>query len=276
MNANARSLLVAIAHPDDENFGIGGTMAKLAVEGWRVTVVCATRGEVGEIADPALATPETLGAVREQELRRACQILGVNDVRFLGYRDSGMEGTPENADPRALANAVPAAAIEAFAAVIRDVGPRLVITWDPSGGYGHPDHRAVHRFATAAFEQTAGSEARALYYTALPVKLFREMAAELERQGVSFGSDEMRERADQLPHLPVTTEIDVSAFVAKKFEALSQHATQMPADSPFQRLPSELRDRFAGTEYFYRAVPAWQDGHPIERAFWRANATIDS
>src|SRR6266536_712500 len=98
-------LLIAIAHPDDESFGMGGTMAAAAAAGRPVTLVCATRGEVGEIADPALATPETLGAVREQELRDACAALGVHDVRFLPYRDSGMEGTPENADTRALCNA---------------------------------------------------------------------------------------------------------------------------------------------------------------------------
>lgn len=270
MTSTSKHLLVAVAHPDDETFGMGGTMARLAADGWGVTVVCATRGEAGEIADPSLATPETLGSVREQELRRACHILGVDDVRFLDYRDSGMEGTPENADPRALCNAPPAAATEAFAALICDVDPSLVLTWDPSGGYGHPDHIAVHRFASAAFAQESPSSAhrRALYYTTLPVQLFEEMASELAKQGVSFGDDGMRERAEQLPHLPFTTAIDVSAFIARKFEALKQHATQMPADSPFQRLPPEFRDRFAGTEYFYRAVPAWNEGEPIEHWFW--------
>lgn len=270
MDSAQKHLLVAVAHPDDETFGMGGTMARLARDGWGVTIVCATRGEVGEISDPSLATPETLGSVREQELRRACQILGVDDVRFLDYRDSGMEGTPENADPRALANADPEEATETFASVIRDVHPSVMLTWDPSGGYGHPDHQAVHRFATAAFEgeSRSGAEARALYYTALPMHLFEEMAAELAKQGISFGNDGMRERAERLQHLPVTTQIDVSEFIALKLEALKQHATQMPADSPFQRLPPDLRDRFAGTEYFYRAVPAWHEGDPIERAFW--------
>ena len=82
MTSTREHLLVAVAHPDDETFGMGGTMARFAAQGWGVTVICATRGEVGEIADPSLATPETLGAVREQELRRACAVLGVTDVRF--------------------------------------------------------------------------------------------------------------------------------------------------------------------------------------------------
>jgi LmbE family N-acetylglucosaminyl deacetylase len=95
-------LLAIYAHPDDETFGVGGTMAKYADRGVPVTMVCATRGEVGEIAPGTDATPETLGQFREQELRDAMAILGVHDVRFLDYRDSGMRGTPENEDPRNL------------------------------------------------------------------------------------------------------------------------------------------------------------------------------
>lgn len=268
MNANGKRLLVAVAHPDDESFGMGGSMARLTAEGWRVTAVCATRGEVGEISDPSLATPATLGAVREQELRRACAVFGVDDVRFLDYRDSGMEGTPENADSRALCNAAAPAVVAAFAAIMRDVDPDTVLTWDPSGGYGHPDHRAVHCHMTAAFEQARTSgRARALYYLALPVERFAELAAELAKQGVSFGDDQMRERMAQLPRLPVTTEIDVSAFIERKLEALRQHATQIDPNSPFQHLPPELRDRFLGTEFFHRAAPAWREGDPIEHAF---------
>jgi len=267
MVADTKRLLVAVAHPDDETFGMGGTMAWMTDDGWRVTVVCATRGEVGEISDPALATPETLGSVREQELRRACRVLGVEDVRFLDYRDSGMEGTPENADPRALCNADPDAAVAAFAAVLREIDPAVVLTWDPSGGYGHPDHIAVHRHATAAFEQESAAASRALYYTALPVRLFEEMTEELARQGIDFGNEEMRERAAALPRLPVTTQIDVTAYIARKQASLKEHATQMPDDSPFEKISPALRDRFMGTEHYHRVVPAWHEGDPIEHAF---------
>src|SRR5687768_16277194 len=103
----SQTVLVVVAHPDDEVFGMGGTMARLIDDGPAVTVVCAPRGEVGEISDPALATPETLGEVREQELRNAMRELGVEDVRFLDYRDSGMAGTPENEDTRAFIQAEP-------------------------------------------------------------------------------------------------------------------------------------------------------------------------
>src|SRR5579885_3183247 len=196
-------LMAVLAHPDDEVFSTGGIFRRYRDAGVRTALVCATRGEVGEISDPALATPETLGQVRERELREACAVLGVEDVRFLDYRDSGMPGTPENADPRALCNAEPEAAIAAFAAQLRDVRPDLVITWDPSGGYGHPDHLAVHRHATAAFEREAARPGgpRALYYTTLPVHLFERMEAELRAQGIQFGSDDVREAAPNLPRL---------------------------------------------------------------------------
>src|SRR5947207_13996528 len=97
--------IASFAHPDDETFSVGGTLARAISLGWRVTAICATRGEVGEIAPGTDATPATLGAVREQELRAACAALGVTDVRFLGYRDSGMDGTPENKAARAHINA---------------------------------------------------------------------------------------------------------------------------------------------------------------------------
>ncbi len=264
-----KALLVAVAHPDDETFGMGGTMAHFADRGWQVTIVCATRGEVGEISDPSLATPETLGQVREQELRDACRVLGVGDVRFLDYRDSGMAGTPENADARALCNADPARVTADFAAILRELQPAVVLTWDPSGGYGHPDHIAVHRYATAAFEQVAAASAAgmALYYTALPVHLFQEMAIELQRQGIEFGSESMHEQAEKLPRLPVTTEIDVTPYAERKTASFKEHRTQTPPDSFFEKLSPELRRRFSATEYFHRVTPAWQEGHPLEHEF---------
>ena len=105
--AMAITLLTVFAHPDDESFICGGTIAEYASQGVRVVSVCATRGEVGITSDPALATRDTLGRVREQELQEASRVLGVAELHLLGYRDSGMEGTPENRDPRSLAQADP-------------------------------------------------------------------------------------------------------------------------------------------------------------------------
>ena len=155
--------IAAFAHPDDETFSVGGTLARAVSLGWRVTTICATRGEVGEIAPGTAATPETLGAVREQELRVACAALGVTDVRFLGHRDSGMEGTPENKDPRAYINSTDDEVVEELSTIFHEDPPAVVFTFDESGIYGHPDHKAIHRHATAAFDRAAAPDARLLY-----------------------------------------------------------------------------------------------------------------
>ena len=98
-------ILAIFAHPDDEAFGTGGTLSRYASTGQEVYLVCATRGEVGEISDPSLASPDNLGTVREDELRCAANTMGIKDLIFLDYRDSGMKGTPDNDHPRALINA---------------------------------------------------------------------------------------------------------------------------------------------------------------------------
>src|SRR6478672_979617 len=126
------SILASYAHPDDEQ-GISGLLRMCVEDGIRTALLCATRGEVGEIADPSLATPETLGKVREQELRTAMDMVGVTDVRFLDYRDSGMAGTPENNDPRAFVNADEHEAIGKIVKVMRDFKPTVVITFDETG-----------------------------------------------------------------------------------------------------------------------------------------------
>lgn len=263
-----KTLLVIVAHPDDESFGIGGTMARCAEEGHHVTVVCATRGEVGEISDPAIATPETLGAVREQELRTGMRILGVEDVRFLEYRDSGMAGTPENADPRSLEQASPEQVSAKLLAIMNELQPDTVITWDASGGYGHPDHIKVHQTATAAFHQRQSRDGHSsrLYWTALPTHLFEEMAKELQAKGIEFGSARLREDMERLPRLTPTAEIDVSPYMERKRQALAAHRSQMQPDSPFDKLSDGLRLRFFGREYFHRAVPPVQEGEEMEKS----------
>jgi N-acetyl-1-D-myo-inositol-2-amino-2-deoxy-alpha-D-glucopyranoside deacetylase len=269
-----QSVLVIVAHPDDETFGMGGTMARLIDEGHAVTVVCATRGEVGEISDPEIATPETLGQVREQELRDAMHELGVEDVRFLEYRDSGMAGTAENEDTRAFIQAEPMEVSMDLSAIMQEVNPDVVITWDQSGGYGHPDHVRVHETATDAFGSYAMRSGRPvrLYYTALPVHLFEEMQAELREQGVEFGSQQIRDSVMRLPRPPVTTAIDVTTYVEAKRRAMAHHRSQMPADSPFDKISEGLRMKFFGTEYFHRAVPEWHEGEPEEHALFDASA----
>ena len=150
-----KRLMFAFPHPDDESFGPGGTIAKYAREGVEVHYVCATRGEVGTV-DAELIKPyehlpadQRLGALRGQELRAAADILGLTGLHYLGYRDSGMTGSTDNRDPRAFINANP---VEATGPTGQDRSARSsrksIVTFDPFGGYGHPDHIFIHHRTT--------------------------------------------------------------------------------------------------------------------------------
>lgn len=271
-------LLAIFAHPDDETFGVGGTMAHHAGRGTPVTMVCATRGEVGEISEGSDATPETLGQYREQELRDAMAILGVSDVRFLEYRDSGMHGTPENEDPRAFVNAPTDAVIESLVRIIRERQPDVIVTWDESGGYGHPDHIATHHHATAACAAAVDASrfvsagdpwaTPRLFYVALPMAEFEKIMEEMREAGSDTPNVvEDDERMASLPRVEPNCIVDVLPYFERKLEAMLTHKTQISDMDPFMRLPLETRRRFFGREYFHRAHPPLNDGTTIDDLF---------
>src|SRR5579859_6923209 len=145
------------AHPDDEVFSTGGLLAKYADEGARVVVVYCTRGEQGEVHDPDLNAEEAmprLGEIREKEAREAARILGVTDVFFLGYRDSGMKDTEPNENPDNFMNAPVDEAAGRLVDIIRETQPQVIVTYDEDGGYGHPDHIMTHKVSVAAFDSS--------------------------------------------------------------------------------------------------------------------------
>lgn len=258
------SLLAVFAHPDDEAFGTGGTLSRYAARGVRVYLVCATRGEVGEISDPSLATPETLGQVREGELRCAAETMGVSEVIFLDYRDSGMAGTPENLHPRALINASAEEVISRLVGIIRRLRPQIVITFEPNGGYGHPDHIAIHKHTVAAFHAAADPaqypglgpawQATRLFYTAIPRSFFIQMRQQLVALGEDTADFDRFERFGW-PDEQVTTVIDVSDTVAAKWEALNCHRTQFGPGNLFRRLPEAQVKQLMSLEHFAQAWP---------------------
>ncbi|HVX29732.1 MAG TPA: PIG-L family deacetylase [Nitrolancea sp.] len=258
MALETNTIVAIYAHPDDEG-GVAGTLARHARRG-RVVAVCATRGELGEISDPSLATPENLGEVREGELRRAYAELGIEDVRFLNYRDSGMAGTEGNKDPRALMNADPKEAAEKIAAILREVGPALVLTFEETGGYGHPDHLAVHRFTTEAFK-LAGSQGR-LLYSGFPRALMLEMFGRAKDAGEDVGFfSELDITKLGLPDEAIDFVIDASDMTEQKLAAFRQHKTQFSEeDSFFNRFPEDIRERFWGREYYQFAAGVPYEG----------------
>src|SRR5580693_10775389 len=187
-----RSLLLVHAHPDDESIGTGATMAKYAAEGARVTLVTCTLGELGEVIPPDLAhlawdSGGGLGQYRIGELAAACAELGVADHRFLGgagrWRDSGMMGTPSNDWPGCFWQADVDEAARTLLAVITEVRPQVLVTYDANGFYGHPDHIQAHRVAWRAFEMADGL-VRKFYATAVPKSVLAEaMEATRDRRG---------------------------------------------------------------------------------------------
>ena len=248
------SVLAAFAHPDDEGFGCGGTLAMLVSQGARVTLVCGTNGDVGEISDPALATPETLWQVRQEELRRAMDVTGVGDLRFLNYRDSGMVGSEDNGHPNALHQADAGQVIDRIVEVMNETQPQVVLTHDPSGGYGHPDHIAMCRHVTAAFSKFAGQggakDSKALYYVCFPRSNFRRMWREMLDLGITPPFASMDIDSLGTPDDEVTVTRDVSEYVDTKIASLDCHQTQLDPNGPFAQLPQELNREYMRTEYF--------------------------
>ncbi len=262
------TLLAVHAHPDDEVFGTGGVLARAAAEGVHTVLVCATKGENGEIHDPTLDEEEArprLAAIREEELRRAVEILGIDELIFLGYRDSGMVGTPENADPRSFHNADPDAAAGRVVAIIRRVKPQVVVTYDPRGGYGHPDHIAAHKATVAAFDAAADPDrypeqnlepwqADKLYYAALPLSGLVHMGEVMRERGVPipFGED-FDPASIAVPDEQITTYVNVEDYIGQKRAALRVHKTQIGEDHFTAQLPDDMLRQMLGTESFIRA-----------------------
>lgn len=143
--------MAVLAHPDDETFGMGGTLAYYARYGADVYLVCATRGEVGEIDASYMEKYQSPACLRTQELKQAAEILGIKKVIYLNYRDSGMPGSPDNSHPKALASQDVEVVAGKVVDIIHEIKPEIVITFDPIGGYKHPDHIAMHRATVQAF-----------------------------------------------------------------------------------------------------------------------------
>lgn len=175
------TLLSVLAHPDDESFGMGGTLAHYARQGVAVYLVCATRGEVGDVDPQYLRGFNSVAERREHELRCAAEKLGLAGVYFLDYRDSGMPGSADNNHPSALAAAPLEEVAQRVLHYIEELKPQVVLTFDPIGGYRHPDHIAIHKATVQAFElavenPTAGADGyrpKKLYFNTIPRGLFR-------------------------------------------------------------------------------------------------------
>lgn len=308
-------LLLVHAHPDDESIGTGATMAHYAAAGAPVTLITCTRGEQGEIIPPELShlaadREDRLGEHRVGELAAAMAELGVTDHRLLDeiaaglppvrYRDSGMAYAPDGSvipapDPRpeAFAPAELDPAAQRAAAVIREVRPRAVITYDPGGGYGHPDHVQAHRVAMRAVElaaspgpgpratapggsapgesgagesgagdgQLPGWDVPKVYWIGIPESLMRRLLRDLNEQGENpfeGWSADGPLPSMVMPDELITARIDGTAVVEAKLAALRAHASQISVEGGFFALSNGIGNAVAGIEFFrqVRGTPA--------------------
>jgi N-acetyl-1-D-myo-inositol-2-amino-2-deoxy-alpha-D-glucopyranoside deacetylase len=248
-SGGGRRLLLVHAHPDDEAIGTGATMARYAAEGARVTLVTCTLGELGEVIPEELAylaadRENRLGQYRIGELDAACEALGVTDHRFLGgpgrWRDSGMMGLPANGDPGCFWQADVDDAAAELVAVIREVRPQVIVTYDANGFYGHPDHIQAHRVAWRAFALAADP--------AFPLA-----AGPASRQGGARAAPWAVAKfyATAAPGAgSVTTEIDGTRYLAAKTAAMRAHATQIMVDSPSYALSNRVVERIVEHECY--------------------------
>ncbi len=260
-----KTLLAVFAHPDDETFGTGGTLAHYARQGVAVHLVCATRGEVGE-APPDLKGFASIAEMRSDELMCASNILGLESVSFLGYRDSGMPGSPDNSHPNALAAQPTDVVARQVAAFIRRLKPNVVITFDPIGGYRHPDHIAIHRATVEAF-RIAGDAAQdieglppyapqKLYYSTFSRRFLRAAVRVLQLVGQDphhFGKNKDIDIASLVDvEYPIHARVPTRDVIAQKERAFACHSSQ---GGSMPRPVRWLQRLFGSDETFMRAMP---------------------
>ena len=277
------TLMTIHAHPDDETIGTGGLMARVVQDGDRVVLVTCTGGELGEIVVPEMDTPENhrrLGEIRSGELAAAMGVLGVSEWEPLGYRDSGMVGTPGNDDPRSFWRANLDEAAGRLVWLVRQYQPHVITTYNDFGGYGHPDHIRAHDVAVRAFDRAgepdwypeqleAGMEPWTplkLYEQAIPASVRIGLAERLEAQGKASPwsapehlTDEQRAAFEErmakilVPDASITSWVDVSNVLDRKWEAIRRHTTQISDDGPFMALGLDgWREAWAREAYILR------------------------
>ncbi|MDQ8702311.1 N-acetyl-1-D-myo-inositol-2-amino-2-deoxy-alpha-D-glucopyranoside deacetylase [Streptomyces sp. LHD-70] len=281
-----RRLLLVHAHPDDESINNGATMATYAARGVQVALVTCTLGEEGEVIPPALAhlaadREDTLGAHRAEELAAAMKELGVTDHRFLGgpgrFRDSGMMGAEQNHRAGAFWSADVDEAAALLVEVIRELRPQVLVTYDPDGGYGHPDHIQAHRVAMRAADLAADTGFRPelgaahtiakIYWNRVPRSVGERLFTDLREHALA-GLPWAAAQLDDVPGVVdddrITTAIDGRPQAARKAAAMRAHATQIAVAEPWFALSNDLAQPLFDIEY-YELVRGRSGAAPGER-----------
>jgi N-acetyl-1-D-myo-inositol-2-amino-2-deoxy-alpha-D-glucopyranoside deacetylase len=279
MNSNGKlhpkTLLATVAHPDDETFAIGGTLALYASRGVDVHVIVATNGEEGTVSEEDLGSYSSVAELRvEKELQCAAEKLGLDGVHILGYRDSGMAGSQSNLNPDCLNQAPIEEVASKIAVYIRQLRPQVIITHDPTGGYNHPDHIALHQATLKAFEMAADPsvaledlppyQAQSLYYNIFPRRFLRFAIRLMPFFGLNprqFGRNkdiDLLELAGE-ENFPVHAVIDYHSVVDIKQKASECHQSQLASGPPSNWLFSLYFRLMGDKDRYTRAYPPSPD-----------------
>lgn len=277
MNNHKRVLLAVLAHPDDETFGTGGTLAYYALLGVEVHLVCGTRGEVGEMDPKYMRGFSSIAERRESELRCAAETLGLTGVHFLEYRDSGMPGSVDNTNPQALAFQPKKKVAADIAHYIRLLKPDVVITFDPIGGYRHPDHIAIHHATIQAFHDAGQQDvtpdglppyqSERLFFQTIPrtfLRIIVRLLPLLGRNPRKFGQNgdiDLVSIAEV--NFPIHAVIDYRSVAAIRDEASACHASQGGASMTGSGIIGRLRRLFFSKEQYMAAYPEFPPGTPV-------------
>ncbi|MFQ5923513.1 MAG: PIG-L family deacetylase [Anaerolineales bacterium] len=274
------TMLVVMAHPDDETFGLGGTLALYAKRGVKVHLICATRGEAGTVDPEFMEGYSSVADLRVNELLCAAEQLGLEEVHFLDYRDSGMVGTKDNEHPGALAQAPVDEVVATLVGHIRRLRPQVVLTFDPMGGYGHPDHIAIHKATVRAYEAAAdpqlfsdaGSpfQPQKLYFMTFSLRFVKPTLALLRlfgRDPRKWGRNEDIDLTEVFEtRFPVNAKVNYRKVADQRRRAMACHASQLGMGRSTRGLVGALfrLNRSGTVETFMRADPPVTNGR-IER-----------
>jgi mycothiol S-conjugate amidase len=281
--ADQLCLISVHAHPDDEASKGAGTVAKYHSQGVRCVLVCCTGGEEGEILNPAMERPDVLARLpelRQEELERSAEIIGYDEVVMLGYRDSGMPGTPANDRPDSFARASLEEATGRLVEVVRRARPQVMLIYPAHQSmYPHPDHIRAHEVGLAAFLAAGDPEKfpeagptwqpLKLYYMLWSKKRQLALVEKMRELGLPLAWNEERlELMATAPQEEATTEIDVAAFAHVRDDALRAHATQVDPNSPFWfGLPRQVRDELGHFDDYHLAYNLTSSRPPEDDLF---------
>ena len=263
-----RKLLVVMAHPDDESFGMGGTLALYAKRGVETYYVCATRGEAGTVDEKYLNGFKNTAELRTDELMRAAKHLGLKEVFFLGYRDSGMLGMEDNQHLNAQINHPIEEVAGRVVKYIREIKPDIVVTFDPIGGYKHPDHIHIHKATVFAFANSdnpsfypeAGEpfKPRALYFQMFPSWFLKWATRLMPLWGQNprkWGRNNDIDLTDLINDFPVHAKLNIRSVAETKRLAGAEHASQGGGAQSRRGLFGIMFWLLGGSEAFMQAYP---------------------